>query len=390
MFDLPRRRSPRPSFRLPLCGSLLAVLVLSSSARAGVDRWTYTGPAGGPVRTLLADRSEPGRVYAVTDGGELFKTLDGARHWIPLRDGLPADTVWDLALAPSRPRTVYLSVSAGVDVRDLYRSRDGGVTWERRAELPVRGGLAVSAADPDVLFTVGFPVAYDPTLAVFRSADAGATWQKVFETLDSSSGIPVLAATPAGPSVLYLMLPDGVTRSRDGGETWQDASAVVGGGRLHDLTSFAVAPSAHDRLYAAGADLYRSDDGGVSWQELGERPTEDSGRLVVHPGDPDRLFLVSPSEVAESADGGETWDPLTVASAGSESYFQDLAVDAFSPGTFYLASGLLGVYTTRDGGERWMWTSQGFVELPAGSLAFDPWDLHALYAVTPGGGGPGD
>jgi photosystem II stability/assembly factor-like uncharacterized protein len=364
---------------------LVAFLAGSSPAAAGVDRWTLTGPPGGRVERLVADPSAPGHLYAAHQEG-LFKTLDGGRHWLPLRNGLPAGAVAHVALDPSHPATVYAAVrspTAPEPWDGLYRSLDAGATWERRGDLPAWEAFAVGTGDRAALFAAG---SLDPVLrttTVFRSVDAGATWQPILDLPVGPLDLRALVAHPVSAGTVYVVLGDALLRSTDAGDTWAEIGPELQGEPPGYLLSLAVAPSAPDVLYAFGSATFRSEDGGASWQALGTPPC--GYRPVVDPGAAETLYLVCSDHLARSRDGGETWEPIFVDPAGSLPGLRDLAIDPVSPETLYVGTVSLGVYKTRSGGARWHRASEELRGLGTSSIAFDPRAPRSLYAVTVGG-----
>jgi photosystem II stability/assembly factor-like uncharacterized protein len=375
---------PGPFPFLPLL--LLGLLVCSSPAAAGVDSWTPAGPPGGTIRSLLVDPSAPGHLYAVpADEPGLFKTLDGGRHWLPLRNGLPADVgaVDQVVLAPSRPTTVYAAVSRdGAYV--LYRSLDAGATWEPRSDLPAGPALGVATGEPDVLFTAGPAEPSSLTDVVFRSRDAGATWERVLELPPPHFGLSDLVVDPTSRGTLYVVLTDGVMKTTDGGETWAEIGpSLPQGPRPSFLRVLAIAPSAPELLYVIGSTAFRSEDGGASWRELRPFPC-DYAPVVVHPRRPRTLYQVCSSQLARSRDGGDTWELVEVNAAGPQPGLQDLVIDPFAPTTLYVATTAQGVFQTRSAGARWTRVSAGLRSSWIRALALDPWGPRSQYAVSAG------
>jgi photosystem II stability/assembly factor-like uncharacterized protein len=391
MLHLVPPRPVRAAFPgLVVLSLLSAFLAGPSPAAAGVDRWTVLGPPGGRVESLVADPSAPGHVYAAAGEAGLFKTLDGGRLWLPLRNGLPAGPVEHVALDPRDPATVYAAVrshDAPAPWDGLYRSLDAGATWKRRGDLPAWEAFAAGRGNPGALFAAG---SLDPelrTTTVFRSLDAGTTWQPVLELPVGPLDLRGLTAHPAVAGTVYAVLADGLLASTDHGDTWAPAGPPLAGDPPDVLHSLTVAPSAPEVLYAVGSAAFRSDDGGASWRALGPAPCG-YGPVVVGPRDPRTVYQVCSERLARSRDGGETWEPVYVEAAGSLPGLRDLAVNPAAPDRLYVATGALGVYTTRNGGLLWRRASAGLGSLGTFSLAFDPRAPQSLFAVTAGAYGP--
>jgi photosystem II stability/assembly factor-like uncharacterized protein len=348
---------------------LLAAILLTAAPASAAPRWTPLGPFGGVVRTLTADPSRSGILYATTPNG-IFKTVDRGNSWTSIYTGMPASNV---AVDPVHPATLYVAATGPI----LLKSADGGVHW-----TPSAGGLppdptftprqvAVDPANPSrLLLTYGF--------GLWRSADAGASWQPANAGLPADSTTPtygIVWASPAGTALVATQ--GGVYRSPDGGLSWHLASGLPTLG----VDALAVDPSDPRTVYAdfGGTGLYRSADGGASWQRI-TAAAPFSVALVVSPHAPRTLYSTSNALVSKSTDGGAHWSPL----AGAPRV-QILAADAGAGATVYAGSSsgpLGGAFRSDDGGATWTRQSRGMSGVATVALAVDPESPERLWTST--------
>ncbi len=376
--------------RVALSALAVSFFLSVAPAIAGVGRWTPAGPSGGGVASLAVDPEHAGHLYAATTRGGLFKTIDGGRRWLPVSSGLPSATdraVGHLVVAPSRPATVFAAVrSTGMPQpwEGLYRSLDAGLSWERRGAPPAGSALVVSGADPDLLFVAGFTDPVNLDAAVFRSVDGGTSWQRVL-TLPPEAWPFGLAAEPPGGDAVFAWTQEDLWRSRDLGESWEDLSRVGDlGERIHGLVALAGAPSAPATVYAVGDAVYRSGNRGASWQRVSARPAVCGRRIVVHPRRPSTVYLACTDRLVRSVDGGMTWTDLYVDAAGFSPWLYDLAIDPFDARTLYVGVDVQGVYKSRTEGAAWIRVSAGLERFSISQLVLDPFAPRTLYAITPG------
>jgi photosystem II stability/assembly factor-like uncharacterized protein len=358
----------------------------------GGATWTAAGLASSNVAALaLAPHS--GALYAAADNG-LFKSADGGRSWERQLDVAIAS----VAIDPAAPQDVYAGGA------ELWRSTDGGASWRRaNADLqgfsvtaitPVPGarGLVVAgAADP-----IGF------TGALFQSSDRGTSWAVGGRGLVDRNVLG-FAIDPAAPSTLYASDADqGLFKSIDGGRHWtalttpRQAPPDEGAGLVLD-------PTHPGSLYLVAGSLYKTMDGGATWQRLGTGPVPffppGTGQydslfvlgLAVDPSDPATLYGASVGAVLESSDGGMSWAALT--RQDPDVLYFEIVVDPASPSTVYAAGAHFDAATSQpngaallkstDAGATWVSIAQG---LPAGlvQLAVEPAGAR-LYAGTFGG-----
>jgi photosystem II stability/assembly factor-like uncharacterized protein len=273
--------------------AVAAVLAAPGAASTPAPQWTAHGPAGGTVSTIEVDPSHPNVVYAGTHGAGVFRSADGGRTWVRSSDGLPPDTlVLQLALAASRPATVYLEAYAG---QRLYRSTDGAHSWH---ELP-----AIDA------------------------------------------GITDLDVDPSRPDTLYVTTPQGLLRSADGGATWSRL------GPLQSPSRLAIAPSAPQVLYAEdGGRILRSPDGGSTWSAQSTW-TETFDVFAVDPNDPSTVYVSTSDSLQRSTDGAAHWSQIRSGDFGLHVYV--LAIDRHDPRRLFAGTGWTGVYRSTDAGARW-------------------------------------
>lgn len=263
-----------------------------------VVAWSLFARDAGGARTIasyqppdihaLAVRPDDPRVLIFGSHRGMLVSRDGGRTWDPIG---PSGDAMGIALPPGS-RTVY---AAGHDV--FFRSDDGARTWSStRPALPGTDihGLAASAVRPGTFY------AFVVGQGLFRSDDAGQTWQRAGTAPGSTMSMTAAAAN--GNDVLFASTMEGVQRSRDGGVGWE---------RVPELGDASVS-SAGSQVYAtAGARVLVSSDGGASWQQR----AFPAGRAVFvapAPSDPSTVYVVTKElAVWRSSDGGRTWERMS-------------------------------------------------------------------------------
>ncbi len=368
-------------------------------------RWRMLGPfRGGRADAATGVPGRPNEFYFGSVGGGVWKSVDGGRVWTPVFDAQPAASIGAIAVAPSRPDTLYVGTGEGT-LRDsagygdgLYRSTDGGRTWahlglERTQHI---GKIAVHPRDPDVVFVAAMGSLYAPNAerGVFRTRDGGRSWEKVLYRGEDVGAIEVVI-DPTDPRVIYAGLWNtrrppwfvyapsngpggGLFKSTDGGTSWKPLTAGLPAGTI-GRSGIAVAPSRPRRVYAvvdcldpepgaapaaggpgAGGEqapprqggVFRSDDAGATWTKLSGDPML-WGRgwyfekVAVDPKDADVVYVPNVN-VNRSRDGGRTWEVLR-GSPGGDDYHQ-VWVSPDDPDTLIVASDQ-GTVVTRNARE---------------------------------------
>ena len=392
--------------RRPLLLPLAALLFLAGSAAAqpfsetlfSEMRWRMIGPFRGG-RTVAAS-GIPGNTnlfYAAANNGGVWKTTDAGRVWTPIFDDQSTGSIGALAVAPSRPDTLYVGSGEGLQRPDLsvgdgiYKSTDAGKTW---AHLGLRdaqqiAGLAVHPRDPERVYAavLGHPYGANAERGVFRSTDGGRTWTKVLYK-DENTGASAVALDPSNPDVVYAVLwaarqgpwengewqgpESGLFKSGDGGTTWKKLTQGLptfaeGLGRI----GFCVSPVDPRRLYATvdaspeKAGIYVSDDAGESFTRAnGESRVwgrgGDFAEVRAHPKNRDEVWAANTSTY-RSTDGGKTFTPVKGA-PGSDDY-HTIFIQPENPDVILLASDQ-GATISVNAGATWSsWYNQPTAQL---------------------------
>lgn len=398
------------------------------------------------VTFLAVPRRRDGTAFANTIPFGLYRTRDAGASWSPAGKGLPAASqVFALALAPSDPRILYVSLADRV-----FRSEDGGDSWFPIAQPPGRPTLVTLAVHPRLPGTV-----YGGTSnsGIFKSTNGGRSWEPTGASTDVSTATLVFDSSREGAVYAGLGLqatyPGGVLRSVDGGDTWQRRNRGIPG---LSANSIAVDPAAPDSLATAmyigglfrsangGARfartdvgfptapgfavligevlasgpgtfyavefiqprLWKSTDSGLTWRSFPGPGGQQVILLRADPLDPDTLYALTTAGPAlrlhRSTDGGESWTPLALPPANCG--LPDLAVarpsasPGSSPAVLYLAATLpsgscsatrSGLFRSSDGGASWTDVSAGLPGELVLAVTVDPQDPRVVYA----GIGPG-
>src|SRR5689334_7624103 len=195
-------------------------------------RWRMVGPfRGGRTRAACGVPDQPNVFYAGQVNGGVWKSDDFGRTWNPIFDDQPTQSIGAIAVAPSDPNIIYVASGEGLQRPDLsvgngiYKSTDAGKTW---THLGLRDGqqipaLAIDPRNPDRLFAavLGHPYGANSERGIFRSTDGGATWEKVLYENENTGGSDV-EIDPSNPDVIYA----GLWESRLG--PWEDNNAFAG------------------------------------------------------------------------------------------------------------------------------------------------------------------
>ncbi|MGE5245166.1 MAG: WD40/YVTN/BNR-like repeat-containing protein [Betaproteobacteria bacterium] len=352
--------------------------------------WRMTGPfRAGRVNGVSGVPGRPETFYFGSVGGGLWKTINAGRTWTPVFDSEPVASIGAVGVAPSSPDTVYVGTGES-DMRSqisygdgMYKTTDGGRTWSHIGLEATRqiGRVLVDPKNADRVFVAALGHVYggNPDRGVYRTTDGGATWKKVlfrndnvgaidlqFDPTDSNTVYATLWNTRRPPWSIYPPSygpGGGVFKSTDGGDTWQPLTSGLpteGLGRI----GIAVAPTDRTRVYAIvdakDGGLYRSDDAGGSWRRMsGDQRIWGRGwyfcRVAVDPKNPDTLY-VSNTSVYRSNDGGRTWTAIKGAPGGDD--YHQLWIYPGDPDRMILASDQ-GAIVTVDGARTWSsWYNQ--------------------------------
>lgn len=308
--------------------------------------WRSIGPAdmGGRTTDIAAIPGDPSLVYFATATGGLWKTEDGGTTWRSVFEEGGTLSLGAIALAPSDPSLLYLGTGEGnprnsTSIGDgVYVSTDAGETWTHAGlEATERiSRIVVHPRRPEVVYIGAMGHLWGPNedRGVYRSTDRGGTWEKVLY-VDENTGVADLALDTSNPRIVFAAMWDFRRRP------W------------------------HFRSGGPGSGLYRSKDGGDTWERLTDPaldnglPTGTLGRIGVRiaPSDPDVVFAIIESEADgvlwRSADGGDTWVEVSDSEqiGNRPFYYSDIRVDPTDENTLYALAG--GLYKSVDGGREW-------------------------------------
>src|SRR5215467_14132146 len=179
-------------------------------------KWRMAGPfRGGRVNAVAGVAGQPNTFYFGSVGGGVWKSTNAGRTWNPIFDGQNVASIGAIAVAPSNPQVIYVGTGEA-DMRDsiqfgdgMYKTADGGKTWTHIGLETTRqiGRVIVNPRDPNTVYVAALGHIYGPhgDRGVYRSKDGGATWQKVLYKDEKTGGID-LAFDPTNPNILFAAL----------------------------------------------------------------------------------------------------------------------------------------------------------------------------------------
>ena len=311
--------------------------------------YRHIGPVGNRVISVAGVAGDSNVYYAGAASGGLWKTADGGVTWQPIFDDQPASSVGAVTVAPSDPNVVWVGtgetfIRANISIGNgVYRSTDAGATWSHLGlEATGRiGRIVVHPDDPDTAWVAALGHIYGPQeeRGVYRTRDGGATWERVLFAGQDAGAID-LVVDPNNPRILFAATWEievntwgrtsggpgsGLWTSRDGGDTWTrlEGNGLPSGpwGKIGLAMSaadsrriYAVIETSTNRDFAPSDPfqgvLWRSDDGGEGWRmvnasnDLVQRPLYYS-RIAASPEDANTVYFMAVRH-STSVDGGQT------------------------------------------------------------------------------------
>lgn len=358
-------------------------------------QFRYIGPVGNRTIAVAGVPGDPNIYYVGAASGGIFKTTDGGIHWEPIFDKQDVSSVGAIAVAPSDPNIVWAGsgepyIRSHISIGDgIYQSTDAGKTWTHRG-LENTGRIAnviIDPRDPNIVLACSLGTAYgpQPERGVFRTTDGGKTWEKtlfvdentgcsdltmdpnnshvlfagmwqlvihtwgrtsggpgsgLFESTDGGAswkrleghGLPhsplgriAVRVAPGDSNRVYAMIEtgDGVPidgqptqrgqlwRSEDGGENWEVVSYDRQiRGRTHYYTREEISPDNENEVYFFSASFSRTLDGGRTLTDMPSSPGGDNHEMWIDPKDSNRMAVVNDGGVSISINRGQTWNHI--------------------------------------------------------------------------------
>ncbi len=355
--------------------------------------WRMIGPfRAGRTVAISGVPGQPNVFYMAPNNGGVWKTSDFGRTWNPIFDDQATGSIGALAVAPSSPNTIYVGSGEGLRRPDLsvgdgiYKSTDAGRTWQHLGLRDAQqiGSILVDPKDANRVFVgaLGHPYGPNAERGVYRSLDGGQTWQKVLYKDDNTGAID-LVFDPRNAQVIFADMwasrrppwttgnsydgpGSGLYKSTDGGANWRQITKGLPSetdklGRV----GLAVSPSDPDRMYAwvdaqKNGGIYRSDDAGESWQLVNSEDRvvgrgSDFACVRVDPRNKDVIYVANTSTY-RSTDAGKNFTAIKGAPGGDD--YHTIWINPENPDIIAFAVDQ-GATITVNGGQTWSsWYNQ--------------------------------
>jgi photosystem II stability/assembly factor-like uncharacterized protein len=350
-------------------------------------QWRSLGPyRGGIVQSVAGVASKPNRYYMGAGGGGVWESNDYGQNWKNISDKyFTNNNIGAIAVAPSNPQIIYVGTgnpafrNTFLTGDGMYKSTDGGKTWSHIGldKTGIISWIIVDPNDPNVVYAAAMGQGWvsNPDRGVFKSTDGGQTWKKILY-VDDKTGAATMAMDSSNPQVLYVSMwqayrthwmlssggpGSGIYKTTDGGAHWSNLTHKPGlPPEISGNVNVAVAPSDPNVVYTMMqvkyrgeiGGLFRSNDGGQSWQLMNNSPDITQRamyymRVYVDPKDPNTVYLPNVS-IEVSHDGGKTLSEMQPPHGDNHAFW----INPNNPKIFVEGNDG-GATVTRDGGKTW-------------------------------------
>jgi photosystem II stability/assembly factor-like uncharacterized protein len=358
---------------------------VSSSLFPGIS-FRSVGPAwaSGRIADIAVNPDNNSEIYAAIASGNIWKSDNNGTTWKPVFDKYGAYAIGCLAIDPNNPNVIWAGTGENNHQRALgwgdgvYRSDDGGASWENMGLKESRqiGGIAIDPRNSNVVYVAAEGSVWGPggDRGLYRTSDGGKTWEKILN-VSENTGVNNVTLDPCDPDVIYatseqrrrhvgMKISGGpesaVYKSTDGGKTFEKImkglpSSDIGG------MGIAVSPADHNVVYliveaqGESGGFFRSVNRGASWEKMNTYNASGQyyNKIMCDPKDVNRVFSLD-TYTQFTLDGGKTWSRL----GNNERHVDDHAlwIDPDNTKHIYIG-GDGGIYETWDNGENWIFKS---------------------------------
>ncbi len=357
---------------------------LNSGTFSGL-KFRGIGPAftSGRIADFAVNPKNHSEYYVASASGGLWKTLNNGTTWQPLADTVQAYSMGVVVIDPTNENVVWLGTGENNHQRALgygcgvYKSVDGGASWKFMGLKESRqiGGIVVDFKNPNTVYVAAEGSVWGPggDRGLYKTTDGGKTWNKVL-SISENTGVNNIVMDPRDPSVLYATSEQrrrhiftkigggpetAVYKSTDAGATWEK---IMNGLPKSDMggTGLAISPVNPDVLYlmveaAEGSGFFRSVNRGASWQKMSDHASQGQyyNEIYCDPKNVDRVFSTE-TVTQYTDDGGKTWKPF----GNNERHVDDHALWIDPTNTDHIMiGGDGGVYETFDLGKNFIFKS---------------------------------
>jgi len=370
-------------------------------------RWRSIGPdRAGRALAVAGVKGRPKEAYSAQTGGGLWKTVDGGAAWLPVTDGqVHSSSVGAVAVSDSNPDVVFIGmgescIRGNIQPGDgVYKSTDAGKTWTHVGfgASDAISRIRIHPSNPDIVFVADFGKYSTPSeeRGLYKSTDGGKTWQrKLFR--DDKTGAVDVAIDPRNPNVVFAALWEayrieyqmssggpgsGLFKSTDGGDTWTEITRNPGlpagtDGKIGVVVSGADSNRVYALVENENGGLFSSDDSGATWTLVNDgRQIRQRAFYYTHiaadPRDKDTVFALNVGTFW-SRDGGKTMRPF----ADGDSH--DLWLDPDDPSHMVHANDSGGAVSFNAGADQRTWSARDY---PTGQFYHVITTRHVPYHV---------
>ncbi len=360
------------SLYLRVAAAVLFAMVSATGTMAA--QWPVLGPDGGDVRSLTYDPHNPDRILLGTSTSTLFLSQDGGHSWARFAHlGDSDDYVLDqIVMDPKNPNTIYVSAWSVNNQQsgDVFRSKDGGKSWQTLPEVHGKSvrALAISASDNKVLVAGALD-------GVFRTQNGGNGWQRISAFTPEVKNVESIAIDPKNPNVIYAGTWHLAWKTSDGGVSWQH----INKGMIDDSDVFSVIVNSDNPsvvFASACSGIYKSETAGDLFAKIQGIPfTARRTRVLKQdPSNPSIVYAGTTEGLWKSTDLGKSWKHAS----GSEIVVNDVLVDPRDSKRVLLATDRGGVLASEDGAQTFTASNHGYTHRYVTAILTDKNDPNTM------------